>query len=61
MISFTIYSTTTGAIIRAGIVRTQDIALQVQSGESILTGVQGNAALQKVDVTQPQPVLVAIQ
>jgi hypothetical protein len=59
MIPFTIYLTATGQILRYGAVWPQDIGSQCQAGESILTGVQGNPAAQKVDVTQNPPVLVS--
>jgi hypothetical protein len=61
MIPFTIFSTATGAIIRTGIVRTQDLALQAKTGEAILIGVQGNAALQKVDISKNPPGLIPLQ
>jgi hypothetical protein len=61
MTPFTIFSTATGTIIRTGIVRMCDLQLQVMTGESILTGVQGNVALQKVDISKNPPVLIPLQ
>jgi hypothetical protein len=58
MIPFTIYSAATGAILRIGVVRSQDIPLQAKAGEAILSGTQGNRAKQKVDITKTPPVLM---